>query len=166
MTWQPQFRNPLWKQLTLSIVRPSLSLTTSLGARISGVIWRPDGGRPGGRPSCSKNIWQWRHTSVMAYENGIRLFVQQFIRLTKKKQNICITGALWGEPPVCGDLPTQMASDVDSVPTSWINRKRQDQVYGTTHSIQGFSSAIKSHLLNAYEAECAIQNCYVCQRQK
>ena len=35
-----------------------------------------------------------------------------------------------------------------------------------THSIQGFSSAIKSHLLNAYEAECAIQNCYVCQRQR
>ena len=30
-----------------------------------------------------------------------------------------------------------------------------------THSIQGFLSAIKSHLLNAYEAECAIQNCYM-----
>ena len=35
-----------------------------------------------------------------------------------------------------------------------------------THPIQGFSSAIKSHQLNAYEAECAIQNCYVCQRQR
>ena len=35
-----------------------------------------------------------------------------------------------------------------------------------THFIEGFSSAIKSHLFNAYEAECAVQNHYVCQRQR
>ena len=35
-----------------------------------------------------------------------------------------------------------------------------------THSIQRCSSAIKSHLLNAYEAECVVQNCHVCRRQR
>ena len=53
------------------------------------------------------------------------------------------------------DLPTI----IDLTPAYILSRVN-------THSIPGFSSAIKSHLLNAYEAECAVQNCYVCQRQR
>jgi len=33
-----------------------------------------------------------------------------------------------------------------------------------THSLQGFSSYIKKHLINDYKSECCIQNCYICSR--
>ena len=35
-----------------------------------------------------------------------------------------------------------------------------------THSIQGFSSGIKSHFLNLYPTECSIANCYICHRNQ
>ena len=33
-----------------------------------------------------------------------------------------------------------------------------------THSIQGFSSCLKTYQLNQYEVECYRANCYVCQQ--
>ena len=35
-----------------------------------------------------------------------------------------------------------------------------------THSIEGFSFAIKSHLLDMYEIKCVIQYFYVCRHQR
>lgn len=31
-----------------------------------------------------------------------------------------------------------------------------------THSLQGFSSYIKTHIIKDYKSECCIQNCYIC----
>ena len=36
----------------------------------------------------------------------------------------------------------------------------------STHSIQGFSSGIKSHFLNLYPTECPIANCYICHHNQ
>ena len=47
---------------------------------------------------------------------------------------------------------------INSIPNQILNRI-------DTHSMKGFSSAVKHHLISKYGSECQNESCYVCQPQ-
>ena len=68
------------------------------------------------------------------------------IRTTKTRLNIadkCLRNYLPGK--------------INSIPNNLLSRIN-------THSIQGFTFAVKNYLLNQYQIDCTEMNCYVCQR--
>ena len=52
-----------------------------------------------------------------------------------------------------------LPSAINSLPQHLLQKK-------STHSIQGFSSGIKTFLLNKYNMNCSVVNCYVCHRSQ
>ena len=66
------------------------------------------------------------------------------IRTTRSRLNIA-------DKCLCNYLPSKINSIHNN---SRIN----------AHSIQGFTFAVKNYLLNQYQINCIVMNCYVCQR--
>ena len=55
-------------------------------------------------------------------------------------------------------LRNYLPKTINSIPNQILNRI-------DTHSMEGFASAVKHHLISKYGLECQNESCYICQRQ-
>ena len=63
---------------------------------------------------------QWRPMDIKTSQFTCLLSViQQFVKAGIQTSKFYVTGPLWGEPPVTDGFPSQRASNVKSVSTSW-----------------------------------------------
>ena len=126
--------NPLLKALEILSVRDMLLLTAL------------------------KFLYKFVRNETPAYFSTFTITKQGSIhdRNTRHRDNIRTTRTCLNIADKC--LRNYLPGKINSILNNLLSRSMN------THSIQGFTFAVKKYLLNQYQINCSEMNCYVCQR--
>ena len=104
-----------------------------------------------------KFYYKFVRNETPAYFSTFTITTQSSIQdhNTRNRDNIRTTRTRLNIADKC--LRNYLTGKINSTPNNLLSRIN-------THSIQGFTFAVKNYLLNQYQINCTEMNCYVCQR--
>ena len=105
-----------------------------------------------------KFYYKYKHNEVPDYFTSFNLHTQGSTHdyNTRQRDDIRTNRVRIDLNEKC--LRNYLPKTINSIPNQILNRI-------DTHSMEGFASAVKHHLINKYGLVCQNESCYVCQRQ-